>query len=147
MTTPFDALSRQQKQFVHEFLATGNAYASALSAGYSDVVAASAGDILLRNDLIKRAIRAMRSTIRESVRQKILMGTVDAVGAMTDIVRDDAMPPAARIQAARELMSLSGMAPSHSDLDEEGGSQDTALDTLPPAKVSLALVEGGKRGR
>ena len=111
MTTPLDALSRQQRTFVLGFMQSGNAYQAALNAGYSDLVAAQAGDILLRNDLVKKALRALRATHRESVRQQVMLATTDAIGVMMDVMRDPVMPPNARIQAAKEIMAVSGVAP------------------------------------
>ena len=142
MTTPLDALSRQQRTFVLGFMQSGNAYQAALNAGYSDLVAAQAGDILLRNDLVKKALRALRATHRESVRQQVMLATTDAIGVMMDVMRDPVMPPNARIQAAKEIMAVSGVAPPKEATEDT--ATDDVLDALPPAKVSLALAEAKK---
>lgn len=145
MRTPLEELSRQQYAFVMEFIGAGNAYTAAIHAGYTEIIAAQAGDILLRNDCIKRAIRHLRATHRESVRQQILIASSGAVGTLMDVMNDPVCPHAARVQAAKELLALSN---THIPQDaSETCALDSPLDALPGEKVRLVLMEGGKTGK
>ncbi len=143
MTTPLEDLDRRQHAFLMRFMATGNAYQSALDAGYTDIVAAQAGDILLRNDRIKKALRHLRATHRESVRQQLRIASALAVGTLVDLVSDVVCPAAVRIQAAKEILASSAVA--NSDEKEDNGALDLPLDALPDDKVKKILIEGRKK--
>ena len=77
-----DKLTTKQAKWVVEYLACGNASASAVKAGYSPNGASVAGNRMLRNVSVRKALQARQSAdaTRLSIkRENVLNGLLEAV--------------------------------------------------------------------
>lgn len=78
-------LTQKQKRFVDEYLVSGNATQSALSAGYSERTAARTGSENLQKPLIKKAI----SEKMEEIETHKIMDAVEYLQTLTAIARGE----------------------------------------------------------
>lgn len=99
-------LSARESAFVASFLASGNATASAIAANFSPKGASVAGNRMLRNARVQKALQARQAadSARLSLkREDVLVGLLEAV--------DDARQqqhPMAMISGLRELARMLG---------------------------------------
>ena len=131
-----------ERRFLLDFMKSANAYSAAMDAGYSEIVASQAGDLLLGKPEIKRALRALRNTHRESVRQSVINATSQAVGTLVDQMQDPMVPPQVRVSAADKLLQLSGLTPP--EQFNEVPRNDAPLEGLPAPKAQMMLEESKK---
>ena len=99
-------LSPRQARFVQEYLACGNATASAVKVGLSPKGAAVAGNRMLRNVYVQKALQARQAAdaTRLSIsRENVLEWLQSAF--LTARVKGD---PAAMVSAAREIGRMMG---------------------------------------
>ncbi|MFQ7322083.1 MAG: terminase small subunit [Lactobacillus delbrueckii] len=80
-----DGLTVKQRKFVAEYVKTGNATKSALSAGYSEKTAARTGSENLQKPLIKQAIDAKMAEIESHK----IMDAVEYLQTLTSIARGE----------------------------------------------------------
>lgn len=111
-------LTGRQKKFVLEFYESGNAYKSAIAAGYAKATAKNAGKMLLENRGIKRALKKLTD---DAEKAKIASGN-EVMKYLTSVLRGEARETVivptpqglgkaekepdqrTRIQAAREIL-------------------------------------------
>ena len=83
--TSKNKLTQKQKRFVDEYLVSGNATQSALSAGYSERTAARTGSENLQKPLIKKAIAEKMAEIETHK----IMDAVEYLQTLTSIARGE----------------------------------------------------------
>jgi len=99
-------LTAKQARWVHEYLACGNASASAVKAGYSANGASVAGNRMLRNVRVQEALKARQqadATRLAFSRENVLQGLLEAFE-----LAKAARNPVAMVSAARELGKMLG---------------------------------------
>lgn len=99
-------LSTRQTQFIHEYLACGNATASAIKAGFSPNGASVAGNRMLRNANVQKALQAAQAADANRLsisRENVLEWLQSAF--LTAREKGD---PAAMVSAAREIGRMLG---------------------------------------
>lgn len=116
-------LTPRQAAFVPEFLASGNATASAIKAGFSVKGASVAGTRMLRNASVQKAIQARQAAdaTRLSIqRENVLKKLLEAV----DMAREQ-QNPMAMVRACAELGKMLGLyAPEVRRLELGAAEQD-----------------------
>ena len=99
-------LTPRQAAFIPEFLATGNATASAIAAGFSVKGASVAGTRMLRNVRVQEALQAQQSAdaTRLSLRRE------DVLAALLEAVNQARVQsnPAAMVSGLREIGKMMG---------------------------------------
>ena len=99
-------LSARESAFVASFLASGNATASAIAANFSPKGASVAGNRMLRNVRVKKALQARQAAdaTRLSIRREdVLAGLLEAVNQAREQKN-----PMAMVSALRELGKMLG---------------------------------------
>ena len=81
-------LNRRQKAFADNYIKTGNAYQSALQAGYSESYAKTDSHRLLENPKIKGYILERTGKILEKQEEKMIAEQEDVLRALSKIVLD-----------------------------------------------------------
>lgn len=100
-------LTAKQARWVDEYLACGNASASAVKAGYSQNGASVAGARMLRNVSVRKALQVRQSadaTRLSLQRENVLAGLLEAI----DQAREQGNP-AAMIRGWSEIAKLMGL--------------------------------------
>lgn len=137
-------LTPRQAAFIPEFLATGNATASAIAAGFSVKGASVAGTRMLRNASVQEALQARQSAdaTRLSIkREDVVAGLLEAV----DQARVQSNPMA-MVAGLRELGKMMGFyAPELKkvDLNVQGKVDMDRLNQLTDAEL-LQIIEAGQ---
>lgn len=135
-------LTPRQAAFVPEFLASGNATASAIKAGFSVKGASVAGTRMLRNASVQKALqeRQAADAARLSIeRENVLNGLLEAVG-----MAREQRNPMAMISAWKQVSLLMGYnAPQQLKVEvaPDGGARMHRLERLSDAEL-LALMAG-----
>jgi phage terminase small subunit len=131
----------RQQQFVQEYLRTGNATQSAITAGYgapnADVTAAR----LLKRPLIQSAMEAAKKDLHA-------LFMAEAYNSLRTLVaiRDDPDAPAsARLRAAQDLLDRAGYKPTEHVESTETVTIDHGVDTT-SANALLAVLGFGPVG-
>jgi hypothetical protein len=136
-------LTPRQKAFIPKFLATGNATASAIAAGFSERGASVAGTRMLRNASVQKALQARQAhdAARLSIkREDALAGLLEAIDQAR--VQSD---PATMISGWREIARLQGYyQPRQVNVALSTDTQTTMarLATMSDAEL-VALIEAG----
>ena len=139
-------LTPRQAAFVPEFLASGNATASAIKAGFSVKGASVAGTRMLRNASIQKALqeRQAADAARLSIeRENVLNGLLEAV----DMARDQ-RNPMGMIRGYAELGKMLGfyaVETKRLEVNVEGQANLNHLERLSDAEL-LAIMAGGGGG-
>jgi len=136
--TPLDDLDGMERTFVIHFMANGNAREAAKAARYSRNVQECAS-VLLNKPRIRKAIRAMRASRRESVREFNELSAQLGVQTMVSMVLDPEIPPQMRLAAAARLASQSTVTPGRDMTDDL--TDDVALEKLDSKKSVMAVME------
>ncbi len=133
-----DELTRQERTFLTRYVMTGDAYTAAVDAGYSIVYAMTAS-VLLDKPHIRKALKAVRATQRESLRQRQINEAMRATGILSQMMADNDMVPQVRLAAAMKLIDASG-ATAAGEM-KESLKDDAPLEKIKHDKSKLALVE------
>jgi len=139
--TPLDDLDSMEKAFVTFFMEMGDAREAARRAHYSRDVQLCAS-VLLNMPHIRKAIRAMRASRRESSRELIEIGAHMGVQTLIRTLMDEEAPLQFRLQSAAMLNSRSGVTPGKDMRDDL--TDDAALEKISSARTALALAEQQK---
>ncbi|WP_210546121.1 terminase small subunit [Rhodoferax sp. PAMC 29310] len=137
-------LTAKQAKWVHEYLACGNASASAVKAGYSANGASVAGNRMLRNASVQKALQACQAAdaARLSIqRDDVLNGLVEAVDQAREQGNSMAM-----IRGWAEVAKLMGFyAPGQVrvDLNVQEQVEIGRLDRFSDAEL-LRIIEAGR---
>lgn len=135
-------LTPRQAAFVPEFLASGNATASAIKAGFSIKGASVAGTRMLRNASVQKALqeRQAADAARLSIeRENVLNGLLEAV----DMAREQ-RNPMAMISAWKQVSLLMGYNAPHQlkvEVAPDGAARMNHLERLSDAEL-LAIMAG-----
>lgn len=136
--TILDDLSRQELAFLIEYVRSGDAPGAARRVGYSPRMALLAST-LLDKPHIRKALRAIRATQRETLRQRQINSAVMALDIVQDIVSDVGTTPETRLKAAMKLIDISGStAPKEMSDDLR---DDAPMERIEGTKMALALKE------
>ena len=139
-------LTARQAAFIPAFLASGNATASAVKAGFSVRGASVAGNRMLRNASVQAALQARQAAdaARLSIsREDVLAGLLEAV----NLARDQ-RNPAGMVGGLKELAKMLGMYPvDRLKVDVEVGGVGQAemgrMERLTDAEL-LAIIQAGR---
>jgi len=139
-------LTARQAAFIPAFLASGNATASAVKAGFSVRGASVAGNRMLRNARVQAAIQARQSAdaARLSIsREDVLAGLLEAV----NLARDQ-RNPAGMVGGLKELAKMLGMYPVDRlkvdvDVGGVGQAEMGRMERMTDAEL-LAIIEAGR---
>ncbi len=139
--TPLDALSRQEMAFLLGYVRNGDAAGAALAAGYTPHMSLLAST-LLDKPHIRKALRAIRATQRETLRQRQINSAAYALDVVQDIVSNPSVAYETKLKAAMKMIDISGsVAPR--EMGEEL-RDDAALERVSADKISLAFDEATK---
>lgn len=142
--TPLDALSRQEFNFLMEYIREGNAATAAKKAGYSLQMSLLASTILDRPH-VRKALKAIRATQRETLRQRQINAAGFALDTVQSVMLDATVSHAVRLNAATKLIDISGtVAP---DEMAEQLRDDTPMERIAGGKMALALKEAEETGK
>lgn len=115
----FDELNPMQAKFVLAYtdLSEGSeTYGvvgkSAKAAGYSPKSCHVQGSQLLRNPKIQAAIQERKEQQQEQLRNEFLRGAKIGFKTLLEVMNDKDAPPAARVQASRDLLDRAGFKPT-----------------------------------
>lgn len=136
--TPLDALTRQELNFLMEYVRSGDAFTAARRVGYSMQMSFTAVTLLDR-PLIRKALRAIRATQRETLRQRQINSASTALTYVADIMDDRDVDPRVRLQAAMKLMDMSGSVAPKEMSDEL--RDDAPMERVSVDKIALAFKE------
>ena len=138
-------LTPRQAAFIPEFLATGNATASAIAAGFSVKGASVAGTRMLRNARVQEALQAQRSADAARLclrREDVLAGLLEAVNQAR--VQSN---PAAMVSGLREIGKMMGfyaVETKRVDLNVgvAGGAELGRMNKLSDAELGKIIAAG-----
>lgn len=136
--TALDDLTRQEFSFLMEYIRGGDAATAAKKAGYSLQMSLLASTILDRPH-VRKALRAVRATQRETLRQRQINAAAFALDTVQSVMLDPTVNHAVRLNAASKLIDISGTAPS-----EEMSHQlrdDAPMERVASTKLALAVKE------
>lgn len=139
-------LTSRQAAFIPEFLASGNATASAIKAGFSVKGASVAGTRMLRNASVQKVLQAQQTAdaTRLSIeRNDVLNGLLDAV----NMAREQ-RNPMGMIRGWAELARMLGFCAVETkrlEVNVEGQANMNHLERLSDAEL-LAMMAGGVGG-
>jgi phage terminase small subunit len=142
MTKTPETLTAKQAKWVTEYLACGNASASAVKAGYSPNGASVAGARMLRNASVKRALEARQAadaTRLSITRESVLKRLLEAF----ELAREK-REPMAMVRAAAEVGKMLGFyAPTKLDVDVKSSELDTMarFERMSDRELT-AIIEG-----
>ncbi len=139
--TILDDLSRQELAFLVEYVRSGDAPGSARKAGYSPQMALLAS-MLLDKPHIRKALRAIRATQRETLRQRQINSAVMALDIVQDMIMDVTASPETRLKAAMKLIDISGSTAPKEMSDEL--RDDAPMEKVAGTKMALALQEAAE---
>lgn len=145
MKTP--ALTSKQAKWVGEYLVCGNATASAVIAGYSVKGASVAGNRMLRNANVQKAlqVRQAADAVRLCLRREdVLAGLLEAA-AIAKLQSDPGGMVAAWKQVGL-LMGYNGPQRIKVNLSGEKLPQPNQLDRLSDAELLALMASGGGGG-
>jgi phage terminase small subunit len=137
-------LTPRQAAFIPEFLASGNATASAIKAGFSVKGASVAGTRMLRNASVQRALQARQASdaTRLSIqREDVLNGLLEAV----NMAREQ-RNPMGMVRGCAELGKMLGyyaVETKRLEVNVEGQNRMNHLDRLSDAEL-LKIIEAGQ---
>ena len=101
-------LTPRQQKFVQEFLRTGNATQSAITAGYGSANADVTAARLLKRPLIQSAMDAAKKDLHAL----FMAEAYDSLRTLVAIRDDPDSPASARLRAAQDLLDRAGYKPS-----------------------------------
>ena len=139
-------LTPRQAAFVPEFLASGNATASAIKAGFSVKGASVAGTRMLRNASVQMALKERQAADAARLfieRENVLNGLLEAV----DMAREQ-RNPMGMIRGYVELGKMLGfyaVETKRLEVNIEGQASMNHLERLSDAEL-LAIMAGGSGG-
>ena len=139
-------LSARESAFVASFLASGNATASAIAANFSPKGASVAGNRMLRNARVKKALQARQAAdaTRLSIsRETVLVGLLEAA-EMAKLQSDPAGMVAAWKQVGH-LMGYYSPARIKVDVNVAGSLEMKRLSQLSDAEL-IKMIEAGQAG-
>ncbi len=139
--TPLDALSRQELLFLLSYVQNGDAAGAARKAGYSPNMALMAAS-LLDKPHIRKALRAIRATQRETLRQRQINSAAMALDMVQEIVSDPTVGHETRLRAAMKLIDISGSTAPKEMQDEL--RDDAPMERVNKEKIALAFEEAQK---
>ena len=137
-------LSARESAFVASFLATGNATASAIAANFSQKGASVAGNRMLRNIRVQKALQARQSAdaTRLSIqREDVLAGLLEA--AETAKLQCDPAGMVAAWKQVGHLMGYYSPARMKVDVNHAGSVELRRLSQLSDGEL-LKLIEAGQ---
>ncbi len=135
---PYAGLTPQEVVFVEDYVRKGDAMMAALQAGYSHKESLGAY-LMLSKPAIRRAVRVLRATQRESYRQIRSLAARGALETSILMIQDEATPAQVRAMLISRLMDDADITPSR-DMQEDFGN-DAVLEAVSSKKVELALQE------
>lgn len=136
--TPLDDLDNMEKAFVTFFIEIGDAREAARLAHYSkDIQLCSS--ILLNKPRIRKAIKVMRASRRESSRELIEIGANMGIQTLIQILMDPDTPVQNKLQASVMLAGKSGITPGKDMQDDL--TDDKALEKISADKTNMAFEE------
>ncbi|MCY0900242.1 MAG: terminase small subunit [Firmicutes bacterium] len=101
-------LTPRQQKFVQEFLRTGNATQSAITAGYGSANADVTAARLLKRPLIQSALDAAKKDLHAL----FMAEAYDSLRTLVAIRDDPDAPASARLRAAQDLLDRAGYKPA-----------------------------------
>jgi len=106
-----DDLTTLQRKFVEEYVANGfkNAKDAALKAGAAESTAKNAYENFLGSAVVVAELDAIRDLIRTASRDKLLGGADKGIEALLDVLGDEKSPAAAKVNAAKAIIEMSGV--------------------------------------
>ena len=137
-------LTPRQAAFIPEFLATGNATASAVKAGFSVKGASVAGTRMLRNACVQKALQARQSAdaARLSLRREdVLAGLLEAVDHAR--AQSNPMGMIAGLREIGKMMGFYAVETRRVEVSAGGQAQMNRLDRLSDAEL-LGIIEAGQ---
>lgn len=102
-----DGLTKLQKRFIEEYLRTGNARQSAITAGYSEQTADNATLDILGSISVRQEIDRRQEMIRKAYVDKLVKGGEKAIKALLEVAENG--KHGARVAAAREILDRIGV--------------------------------------
>ena len=135
-------LTTRQARWVQEYLACGNASASAVKAGFSVNGASVAGNRMLRNARVQEALQARQTadaTRLSLERNDVLMGLLEAAA-----LAKEQMNPAGMVAAWKQVGLLMGYySPERIKVDIAGRLQMGRMSQLSDVDL-LKIIEAGQ---
>ena len=135
---PFAGLTEREQVFVEEYIRKGDASMAALRAGYTQQQSLGAY-LILEQPKIRRAVRVLRATQRESFRQIRSLAARGALEVSIEMLQDEDVPAQVRAALASKLMSEADI-PAPQDAQDDF-SNDAVLEHMSSKKAELALQE------
>jgi phage terminase small subunit len=136
-------LTTKQAKWVDEYLACGNASASAVKAGYSPNGASVAGARMLRNASVRKALEARQSAdaTRLSITREVVLDRLFEAFELAKVKRE----PMAMVRAAAEVGKMLGFyAPTKLDVDMKSSELDTMsrFERMSDRELAETIVRG-----
>lgn len=137
-------LTPRQAAFIPAFLASNNATASAVAAGFSVNGASVAGARMLRNAKVQKALQARQTadaTRLSLKRENVLAGLLDAVSYARH-----QRNPAAMISGLREIAKMQGYYSAETkriEVSTKGLGTMRRLETMTDAELVGLIASGG----
>ena len=135
---PFAGLTDREQVFVEEYIRKGDASMAALRAGYTQQQSLGAY-LILEQPKIRRAVRVLRATQRESFRQIRSLAARGALEVSIEMLQDKDVPAQVRAALASKLISEADI-PAPQD-SQDDFSNDAVLEQMSSKKAELALQE------
>lgn len=105
-------MNAREKKFAEFYAENGNAYQSALKAGYAESTAAHANDWIVKNpkkpDKFKPYLAEYIQTLSEAAQRQRIINAIQRQEILSDIAADGAQETADRIKAIDTLNKMTG---------------------------------------
>jgi len=102
-------LTEKQQKFIDEYMKTGNARQSALTAGYSESSADNASVRMLGSSAVKEEIKLRQNILREKYAHQLFMLGQKAVNTLLAVLKDDTAKNKDKIKTAQDILDRIGV--------------------------------------